>query len=990
MSPLRAGAPADVPTVGVCFEGRLIQALAGESVAAALLVAGERILSRGKDGSPRGLFCGMGVCHDCLVEIDGQAGLRACMTAVRGGMSIRRHDALPSPSDGRLRDLAALPQGPPLEDTCDVAIVGGGPAGLSAAIAARRAGAGVLLVDERSTLGGQYLKQPASEGAVPRGGPDAQSRAGAALIARVRESGASISSATTVWGAYRDPGDRVQLGLLKNGTARTVTARMLVIATGAYERPVHVPGWTLPGVMTTGAAQTLLRAFGVLAGRRVLVAGNGPLNLQVARELVRAGAEVVGVAEGAGSPFKRPRRALAAVAAGPRLAGNGIAAVAQLKRAGVPVWWANRVAALEGDQHVERATVVPLGAKGEARVVAVDAVLLSDGFWPSNELARLLGCRHHAVDRGAMAHLEAEVGPLGDTSLPDVFVVGEAARFGGAQVAAYQGALAGAEAARRLGFGSTVDRTAVRGLDKQRRFQKALWRLFEAPPSEPLKEAPDSLVVCRCEAVSIGTLRDAVRTSQVGDLATLKRLTRAGMGRCQGRYCAGALRCLFDDGSAPSGATPDDAARDGGFPAPQVPLRPVALAALAREKPEWGGHKRRVLPEPRAASREPLPVRETETAIIGAGIVGVATALYLVRAGHDVVLLDRGAPNAGASGGNAGSLHAQLLSFDHGPKAAGRATRTAATLALQKASIDLWRTLELETGASFEMAITGGLMVAETEQQMRFLAAKAAVERRSGIDTTLIDASDIGRLEPALADDLCGAAFCSHEGKINPLLATEALLGAARLLGLRVYSGASVHSIEGLSPDFRVGTSRGVLRCRHIVNAAGAWSAQIAALAGVTIPVHGAPLQMIATEAAAPSVTRLIAHADRHITLKQARNGNFIIGGGWTAGLDPVHGSPRPTRESLEGNLWVAQRVVPSLRKLHVLRSWAAMNIDIDGAPILGEDPRRPGLFHAVGANGYTLGPIMGLTTAELILRGHAERNIEAFGLARFEQGVPA
>jgi glycine/D-amino acid oxidase-like deaminating enzyme len=117
---------------------------------------------------------------------------------------------------------------------------------------------------------------------------------------------------------------------------------------------------------------------------------------------------------------------------------------------------------------------------------------------------------------------------------------------------------------------------------------------------------------------------------------------------------------------------------------------------------------------------------------------------------------------------------------------------------------------------------------------------------------------------------------------------------------------------------------------------------------GVEVPVFGAPLQMVVTEAAAPLVTRLVAHADRHLTLKQAGNGNFIIGGGWTAGLDPVRSHPRPLRESLEGNLWVAQHVVPDLRKLHVIRSWAAMNINIDGAPIIGEHPEIPGFFNTV------------------------------------------
>ena len=151
------------------------------------------------------------------------------------------------------------------------------------------------------------------------------------------------------------------------------------------------------------------------------------------------------------------------------------------------------------------------------------------------------------------------------------------------------------------------------------------------------------------------------------------------------------------------------------------------------------------------------------------------------------------------------------------------------------------------------------------------------------------------------------------------------------------------------------------------------------------VPVHGAPLQMVVTEPAAPVLTCLVAHADRHLTLKQAGNGSFLIGGGWTAGLDPVHGHPRPLMASLEGNLWVAQRVVPGLKKLHVVRSWAAMNINIDGAPILGEDPRQPGLFHAVTSNGYTLGPLVGRITADLISRGVTDRDVSGFSIARFD-----
>ena len=370
--------------------------------------------------------------------------------------------------------------------------------------------------------------------------------------------------------------------------------------------------------------------------------------------------------------------------------------------------------------------------------------------------------------------------------------------------------------------------------------------------------------------------------------------------------------------------------------------------------------------------------------MIGAGIAGLSTALYLARAGHDVLVVDRAPVNAGASGGNAGSLHAQLLSFDHGAKSEAGGTPAALTLPLQRDSIALWRALERELGVDFEMTITGGLMVAEHEGDLAFLAAKTALERAHGIDCEVIDRATLRQLEPALDERFVGAAFCPQEGKINPLVATQHVAQAARAAGARIATGVDVQAIERRDGGFLVTTNRGTLRAGRVVNAAGAFASRIGAMLGVDVPVFGAPLQMVVTEACEPLVSRLVAHADRHLTLKQAGNGNFIIGGGWTAGLDPVRQHPRPLRASLEGNLWVAQHVVPALRRLHVIRSWAAMNINIDGAPILGEHPGVAGFFTCVTSNGYTLGPIMGATTAALILKRDPGRDVTPFSIARF------
>jgi len=203
--------------------------------------------------------------------------------------------------------------------------------------------------------------------------------------------------------------------------------------------------------------------------------------------------------------------------------------------------------------------------------------------------------------------------------------------------------------------------------------------------------------------------------------------------------------------------------------------------------------------------------------------------------------------------------------------------------------------------------------------------------------------------------------------------------------GQEVHERVEVHSIQERQKGFSVQTSTGRYHCNKIVNAAGAWSSRISAMVGSAIPVHGAPLQMIVTEPVAPIVSHLIAHADRHLSMKQANNGNFIIGGGWTAGWNKAANFPTTLRDSLEGNVWVARRTVPCLDGVHIIRSWAAMNINIDGAPIVGEMPGVPGFYNTVSSNGYTLGPLLGKITSDLITRGKTDWDISFCRLDRFK-----
>jgi D-hydroxyproline dehydrogenase subunit alpha len=150
------------------------------------------------------------------------------------------------------------------------------------------------------------------------------------------------------------------------------------------------------------------------------------------------------------------------------------------------------------------------------------------------------------------------------------------------------------------------------------------------------------------------------------------------------------------------------------------------------------------------------------------------------------------------------------------------------------------------------------------------------------------------------------------------------------------------------------------------------------------IPVQGAPLQMIVTEPGPALVKHLIAHGGRHLSLKQAETGGLIIGGAWPATLDPETGASHVEMASIEGNAWVAAHVLPSAARLRIVRVWAAMNINIDGAPILGEMQGAPGFYNCVTSNGYSLAPVVARITADLMLRGGSDHPHTIFSLDRF------
>jgi D-hydroxyproline dehydrogenase subunit alpha len=494
----------------------------------------------------------------------------------------------------------------------DVAVVGAGPAGMAAALAAADLGCRVVLVDASPAMGGQIYRPPASGAAMD--GP----RAGAGKMPRRLQRAASHQGihhlpGTTVWQATA-PGDS-RPGTPDQAQARTpdqagefvlwladaagrapaanagpdlLRARTVVIATGATELTVPFPGWDLPGVSTAGAAQALLKAHGVVAGHRVLVAGSGPLLLPAAAGLAAAGVRVLAVLEAnAAVPVAARAAALAPFTEKMREAA-GYAKV--LARHRVPVLTGRAVTACHGGERVQRATITRLTrdwhpVPDSAREVAVDAVHASFGFCPALELPRLLGCAdvpQPGRPASAVWHDDDQ-----GTSVPGVFAAGETTGVAGAEVAELEGYVAGASAATYAGQVSEATRrrrtSRVRaGLVRARRFADLLDGLYPMRPGW-LDWPQPGTVVCRCEEVPWSAIGSAVADG-ARDVRSVKSVTRCGMGYCQGRVCGPVLR------QAVASATRRSASEVGDLQSRPI-MAPTALGVIAASSvgPASGG-----------------------------------------------------------------------------------------------------------------------------------------------------------------------------------------------------------------------------------------------------------------------------------------------------------------------------------------------------------------------------------------------------------------
>lgn len=445
----------------------------------------------------------------------------------------------------------------------DLAIVGAGPAGMAAASEARRAGLSVSLFDEQTAPGGQIWRGIEAASDKLRGYLGKDYMRGDAAVREFRTSGADYYPESLVWDLTPD---RVLRVAGPRGAAQ-VSAKAVLLATGALERPMPLPGWTLPGVTTAGALQILLKASSIVAKGAVL-AGNGPLLWLIGSQMLAAGLPPTAIVE-ARTPGAR-RAALGHVGGALANAGQlakGLNMIRALRAAKVPLYRNASDLRIEGELGPEAVSFV---AGGRRHRLSTDAVALHNGILPNQQATRLLGCEHFWD--ASQAAFRPVTDSWGETSRQGIFVAGDGAGIAGAQAAVLAGKLVARRIAQQHGYAMPDDTAALRrALDRQCAFRPFIDALY--PPAMQAADPADEMILCRCEEVTAGQIRGTVARGVPGPNQT-KAFLRCGMGPCQGRICGTNVTRLIARERGVSEA-------ETGYYTIRPPLKPLPLGMLA-------------------------------------------------------------------------------------------------------------------------------------------------------------------------------------------------------------------------------------------------------------------------------------------------------------------------------------------------------------------------------------------------------------------------
>ena len=386
-----------------------------------------------------------------------------------------------------------------------------------------------------------------------------------------------------------------------------------------------------------------------------------------------------------------------------------------------------------------------------------------------------------------------------------------------------------------------------------------------------------------------------------------------------------------------------------------------------------------------------------DAVVIGGGLLGCATAWMIARDGGRVLLVERDQINQHASGRNAGSLHFQLeyRMIDRGIEAARQA---AEAMPLHLEAARLWSALPALCGEAIEVKQTGGLMIAEDATQVELLEQKTAIERSWGLDNRVIDRAEIDRIAPYLSDKVIAAAHCPLEGKADARTAAPALTRAALRLGAEIRTRCAVVSLSRQGGRWQVqlqGEGAETVTAEAVVIAAGVWTTGLGQMMGASLPTIPLALTMTVTMRIPKLIPHLVQHAGGKLSLKQALDGNILIGGGWPArlpllpdGQPDLDTKPDLLQASLAGNAAMAIRVLPELAAVPVIRSWVGTTtITPDQLPLVGPVPGHPGAFVATGGSAFTLGPCFGQVLADMIAGRGASMDLTKFDAARYGRG---
>ncbi|MEV6591026.1 NAD(P)/FAD-dependent oxidoreductase [Streptomyces acidicola] len=352
--------------------------------------------------------------------------------------------------------------------------------------------------------------------------------------------------------------------------------------------------------------------------------------------------------------------------------------------------------------------------------------------------------------------------------------------------------------------------------------------------------------------------------------------------------------------------------------------------------------------------------------VIGAGILGASTAFHLAERGHRVVVLERGAPNREGSGTTAGNLHIQAIHTRRPGQEVP--VDSARLLPLQRRASDHWAQIEERLGADVELRRGGGFMVAETAAQEEELREKHEWERAAGIPTEVLTGDEARERLPLLSRRVRAASWCPLDGYANPLLITPAYLAAARRHGAQLHPFTPVTGIQRIGDGYKVRSGDRSWTAPVVVDVAGPWITEIAALAGIHVRMSPVAIQMHVTVRVPPVMHHLVQHIGEGMSVKQVSAGNLLIGGGWPAARLDMDGRSTVSLPSMAGNLAQAGRILPFLGDLRLLRMWAGpLAATPDEMPVIGEVPGHPGFFVAGGTYAFTLAPVWGDTLARLI-----------------------